>query len=335
MPVNPHVPDEGLFFALRLDGSGGGTFFGWDEVNVWRPGDPPIWIHLDRHADETLHWLEDRSGLDALSVEALLAEETRPRHSTVGQGRNLLFLREVNLNPGEAPEDMISLRCWVEEGRLITLRGKRVQAVHDMRVALAQGQGPSTVGDLVSDIAERLTDRIAPFVDNLEDRIDALEERIFGRDLVDDADGEIHRALNTVRRVASSLRRYIAPQREALRHVAAQTSPWMSAEDQRQFLETSERVSRLVEDLDAIRDQATLLNEEMLHRHNERMGRTMFLLSSVAGLFLPLTFITGLLGINVDGIPGAHTPWAFWAVVVLCCGLLGVILMLFRRLKWL
>ncbi len=65
---------------------------------------------------------------------------------------------------------------------------------------------------------------------------------------------------------------------------------------------------------------------------SEAMNRQMLLLSVVSAIFLPLGFITGLLGINVGGMPGAASPLAFWIVAVLLVALAGVLLWLFRRL---
>lgn len=80
-------------------------------------------------------------------------------------------------------------------------------------------------------------------------------------------------------------------------------------------------MTRIGEELDAIRDRAQLVQEQIMDARAERMNRQMMVLSVAAALFLPLGLITGLLGINVAGIPGTETPWAFWAV----CALLVVV----------
>jgi zinc transporter len=85
--------------------------------------------------------------------------------------------------------------------------------------------------------------------------------------------------------------------------------------------EAAERVTRLGEELDAIRDRAQVIHDQIMDRRAETMNRQMLILSVVAALFLPLGLLTGLLGVNVGGIPGADNPWAF----EILCGLLVLI----------
>ena len=74
--------------------------------------------------------------------------------------------------------------------------------------------------------------------------------------------------------------------------------------------EIAERTSRFVEDIDAAKDRAAITQEELNSRLSEQMNKAMYVLSIVAAIFLPLGLLTGLLGINVGGIPGAENKWA-------------------------
>ena len=99
--------------------------------------------------------------------------------------------------------------------------------------------------------------------------------------------------------------------------------------------EIADRVTRYVEDLDVVRDRAAILQDELTSMLSESMNRTMYLLSIVAVVFLPLTLVSGMLGMNVGGIPGEKWPWAF---AFLCVAFLVVGLLewwLIRKLKWL
>jgi zinc transporter len=98
--------------------------------------------------------------------------------------------------------------------------------------------------------------------------------------------------------------------------------------------ETADRTTRYVEDLDAIRDRATVTQEELNARLAEQMNKTMYILSIVAGIFLPLGLLTGLLGINVGGIPGTESHWAFAIFCVLLLIVAVGQVWLFKRKKW-
>jgi zinc transporter len=110
--------------------------------------------------------------------------------------------------------------------------------------------------------------------------------------------------------------------------------PWFDTRQRFRFRETTDRVIRYIEDLEEVREHAAVVQDELANRLSEQMNRTMYLLSLVAAIMLPLGFLTGLLGINVGGIPGAESPLGF----VIVCVLLGLIVALevviLRRLHW-
>ena len=99
--------------------------------------------------------------------------------------------------------------------------------------------------------------------------------------------------------------------------------------------ELLERTARFVEDLDSARDRAAITQEELNNRLSEQMNKAMYVLSIVAAIFLPLSLLTGLLGINVGGIPGAENKWAFLLVTFLLVLIALMLISLFRRIKWL
>ena len=99
--------------------------------------------------------------------------------------------------------------------------------------------------------------------------------------------------------------------------------------------ETAERTARYVEDIDAARERALIAQEELNSRLAEQMNRAMYTLSIVAAIFLPLGLLTGLLGINVGGIPGTESPWAFLIVTVFLFLMAVFLIIWFKRLKWL
>ena len=99
------------------------------------------------------------------------------------------------------------------------------------------------------------------------------------------------------------------------------------------MLEATDRITRLSEELDAIRDRAGVVQDQVVEARGEAMNRSMLILSVVAAIFLPLGLLTGLLGINVGGIPGENTSWAFWAVCMLLTITTAFQLWLYRKLR--
>ena len=322
------VQDDDLVHAYVLDGNGGATSLDWDGVRAWTPDQGPLWVHLNRMGAEAPRWIEAESGLDPVVADALLAQETRPHCEAVGEGA-LLILRGININPGADPSDMVSIRIWAEADRMITTRRRKLSAIDSLTKSLGEKRGPKTVADLIGDLASALVERVDPVVESIDREIDTLEVS------TGTSEPAQHRArLQRIRRKVISLRRYIAPQRVALGHLIEHRLPWLDQGERLRLREMADRITRYVEELETARERTLLVQDELSSRLSEQMNRAMYVLTIVATVFLPLGFVTGLLGVNLGGIPGTDEPMAFAA---LCLALLGFALLelwLFRRMKW-
>lgn len=320
--------NSGLVFAFALDGKGGGRKLDFEGVRKWQPKDGTLWVHLDYTGKASKHWLSHESGIDPVIVESLTTEETRPR-SLVHKGGMLVILRGVNLNPGADPEDMISIRLWIDANRIVTLRHRRVMAIDDLHQAVEAGSGPVGPGAFLEDLSDRLVIRMGTIISDVDDSVDALEDEVLTAQSY-----ELRQRIANIRRAAIGMRRYLAPQRDVMARLYSEKVEWLNEMERMHIREISDRTTRYVEDLDAIRDRATVTQEELNNRLAEQMNKTMYILSIVAGIFLPLGLLTGLLGINVGGIPGTESKWAFTIFCILLLGIAGVQVWLFKRKHW-
>ncbi|WP_069095846.1 zinc transporter ZntB [Methyloligella halotolerans] len=321
--------DDGLVFACILDGKGGAERIGWKELNAWRPEQGPLWVHLDSGTETTHRWLEETAELSEISRRILLEEETRPRVLTTDDGL-LAILRGVNLNAGADPDDMVALRICTGSSRLITIRYRPVMTPRDMLSDLIDKRcGATSVPELFVRLTERLTERMNTVVVELDEALDEVEEDLEERDF-----SALRGQLTTVRQTAVGMRRYIGPQRDALARIHIERPPWLNREMEILLRESADKLQRYIEDLDAARDRAIVIRDEISNRLAEGMNHRMYALSLIAGIFLPLGFLTGLLGVNVGGMPGVQSTLGFWVT----CIMLGLVLVgevyLFRRLKW-
>jgi zinc transporter len=320
---------NGLVFSYILDGAGGGLTLTWEDIKHWIPEKGVLWLHLDYKNEGVQKWLNEASGLNPIISEALLEEETRPRAVAYDDGL-LLILRGVNCNPGSDPEDMVSLRMWLDKNRILSMRHRRVMAIDDINRAIKSSRGPTSPPDFLVRISEHITDRMGDVVSEIDDHVDELEDTVLTAESY-----ELRSKLAVLRRKTISLRRYIAPQRDVLTRLQNERVPWLRDLDKVHLRELAERTARFVEDLDSARDRAAITQEELNGRLSEQMNRTMYILSLVAAIFLPLGLITGLLGINVGGIPGSEFGWAFLIVCVFLAAIAFVEFWLFKRKKWL
>ena len=318
--------DSTMPSSYLFDGKGGATATSPD---AWESSGATVWVPLDYSRSSHRDWLTQFSALDDIVIEALLAEDTRPRTTVIGNGL-LIALRGVNLNPGADPEDMISVRIWIDENRIVTTRRRELLSINDIISQLEAGDGPSSSADFVTLLADRLVWRMTDTIEGMEDKAAELEER-----MLEGGQASLRFELASLRRQAITLRRYLSPQREALGRLVTEKVEWIDDAHRIRIREITDRLIRDMEDLDAVRERAAVSQEELLSRLSEQLNQRMYVLSIVAAIFLPLGFLTGLLGINVGGMPGAENPQAFWIFSGLLLVAVVMQLLVFRWKKWL
>lgn len=302
MNTNTDVSAEScLLFGLTLDGHGGAL--------PLKPEDDGIsttWLHGDYSAADAENWLSAQ-GFSESVILALTRSDTRPRALRMGNGF-LVVLRGINLNPGSDQDDMVSVRFWIEPRRLVSLRQRRLFSIDEIHNELDAGRGPCDVGDLSTQIIDRIADRISDFVDSLEERVDNFELAVESGPSV-----TTRSEVSTIRRQIAHVRRFLAPQREALEALRREIPDWFG-DHVHTISEQADRIARYVEDLDLARERTVLLQEEILNRIALEQNSRMYALSIAAIIFLPITFVTGLFGMNVGGLPGIESASAFWIV---------------------
>lgn len=319
--------DEPVLFALQLDGSGGGRDLSLAEV--LQADNTPLWLHFDASVAGTAKLIKQcAAGIDQATIDAMLDRDARPRVVEI-DGHVQLTLRGVNLNDNEQAEDMVALRLWISANRIISVRYRTLKTVKDIAARLRAGKGPKTVGAIVSLLCSRLLERIDPVLGQLDDDTDNIEER-----LIDSADAALRKNITEVRKKAILFRRYIAPQREAIGKLRLAEVDWLSVHDKRSLQESHDRVTRYVEDLDAIRERAQIVKDELVNILSDKLNRNLYVISVVTAIFLPLGFLTGLFGINIGGMPGVDNPLAFWQFATALSLLVITQIILFKVLKW-
>ena len=307
--------------ALLFDGKGGARELSDDEVANWTEADGLLWVDINQGNKKAQDWLMRDSGIDRQVTSILMAGETRPR-SLVEGGGLIIVMRGINMNSGAVPDDMVAVRIWIEKNRVVTSWRRKVLSISDVRDALDEGKGPKTVGEFLVDLTGRLSVRIESAVENIEQMIEELDGKLSAGDIT-----TVRGQLSIVRRQAAAIRRHLSPQRDALERMARSTTGVLSDKEVFSLREEGDQLTRHIEDLDLARENALVTQEELMNMVALEQNSRMYLLSVVAAIFLPLTFLTGMLGMNVAGLPGLENPNGFListGIMVLCgIGLAG------------
>lgn len=332
--------DDGLLFACRLDGEGGAATCGWAELDAMDAttdrtgeGSDAAWVHLRRDSERARNWLNARPWLDALTVDALLAESTRPRIVETGRGI-VAILRGINHEAQDAgaPSEFLSLRLYCDGTHLVSIRKRRLQTPHDiLEQLLSPRRGPRDVTSVFERLVSRITERMSTAVLAFDERLDDVEASV---DAERPGAGDARRELSALRRRIVETRRYVYPQREALTSLLLDPPDWMPKRGLSALRETNDRLLRYVEELDAARERALVIRDDIQNRLSERTNRILFALSILSAVFLPLTFVTGALGMNVGGLPGIDSGLGFAVSCAVMLVVTAAELAVLWRLGW-
>ncbi|MEO5347121.1 MAG: hypothetical protein H7834_12185 [Magnetococcus sp. YQC-9] len=333
-----------LIHAWRFDTDGVGRGLAWNEVggtNIFSLGH--FWLHLHRNSDEALAWIKGRSAVDECAVKALLAHETRPRYTRFQDGA-VLMLRSVNENRGHDYHDMVALRMWVDDIGIISMRGRPISFIDEIRRSLDYATGPRSPGELLIAFLEHLTARTGSILERMDDQLEELEEYTLAAHEPHETrrDGpRIRQQLGDLRVAAVAMRRYLGPQKEAIARLLSDELPWVGDELKSRLAEVVNESTRQLEDLDEIRDTAGILQDSVANAISEGLNDLVFKLTMMSAFFMPLSFVVGWFGSNVSGLfLNADSVWfpsqqgfMMEGMLLVAIGLVEV--WFFKRLKWL
>ncbi|MEZ8141062.1 magnesium transporter [Enterovibrio norvegicus FF-33] len=283
---------------------------------------PSVWYHCQRDADGLRGWLEDNAIPEAI-VDSLLADDTRPRFEHFDDDCFLMILRGINFNEGSQPDDMLSLRILWYKGALISTRKVPSRSVSGLIAQLEKGLGPTSLSDVIIGMVTGINKHISSFLVPVETLLDGL-------DWEGDEDTQ---ALNALHSRLLRLRRYLKPQKYVFEDLI-EIQPKALVDAQNHLKNSLDTTMRINESIEFYIDQINVFLANLSQRQAEKMNRNTYLFSIIAGIFLPAGFFTGLLGVNIGGIPGTENPIAF---TLFCIGLVAVVaieVIVLKRLRF-
>jgi zinc transporter len=296
-----------------------------DEVATYA-GPGFVWLHAEGvgHGKS----MDLPAYVPPMAASALLAGETRPRCDEMDDAA-LINLRGPAVEATQDSDGLVSIRLWVEAQRVTSASRHRMAALAKVEALMRAGR-LTDGGDFVAALAQAISTGLDPQVADLGDQLDDCEGALEGGDIY-----ALRRRIASLRSQSIVLRRFVAPDRDALAAMAQLEFGWIAKEDRLHLREAADRFARMAEELEAVRERAALLHEQLTDMRAEMIDQRSLGIAVVAFIFLPLTFITGLLGMNVEGIPFAAHPWAFWGVVGFCVAIALVVAAWFAWRHWL
>lgn len=324
--------ESGLVFGFLLDGNGGALPLQRSELaGLQLQAQQKLWLHWDKDNLDTQDWLQHTSQVSELERQLLLAKGTRPRLLEHHDQTLLLFSRVLARNYSLENSALLSLRVLVKDQLLLSFAHADAYPDAELEQSFKQNTGPRTTTELLTAILKTSAQDIDVLVEQLADFIDTQEES-----MVQDIRFRTNqKQMLQLRRDSANLRRYLIPMRDLFSVLQRVQTEEFNRNIKAQLGEIHNSTIRSLEELDLSRDRVGFILEAEKRQREERSGRTIYLLTLITAFFLPLSFVTGLLGINLGGIPGGESELGF----ILACVGLGILaivqLALLRLLRWL
>lgn len=315
----------GFVWAYRFDAEGRPTLIPRDILPDLHPAEGFVWLHVDLVHTRAQSWILEQ-GLPEAACETLISHETHQRldHSAdLAWGVSHDLIRDI----AAKSEDVGALRWVIGEDFLLTGRRDALHATRMTAEALNRGEPANNPSALLEQIIEYIIDDITDAVVRLLDETDSVEDQILLDRLHDGP-----QRVGAIRRTAVRLHRQLSGLHVLFRRFA-ETQSGRSAPDavKAAAQRLLQRVDGLHHDVQSVQDRARLLQDEIAARSASRTNRQLYVLSLLTALFLPATFITGLFGINVKGLPWVESDFGAPAVALTCMGAALFTLILLRK----
>ncbi len=301
-----------------------------DEFCMFGPPSTPYWVHFSADHPTLSLWLKEKAGVDKLLADAMLSRKVRPR-LVAHKASLLLILRVADTLEASEYEELRSLRIYVEPNRIITTSIYPLPVVKELMRAWKEKDGKaSNATDLFMELVRQSVSGLETILEDLEEQTDVFEQQVL--DVGDDpGEGD----LASLALDALHLRRYLAPQRDVLLKLHGCEITWLVSSKKKKIGEVYERVCRQLDEVEVLRDRAKIIRDQMGSHVAEQVNQRLYVFSVVAVVFVPLGFLTGLLGVNLGGIPGAESPIGFSIFCTFLVAITSILIFTFKRLKWL
>lgn len=287
-------------------------------------GESGVWTQVNRRHAQLIPFLQ-AADMSHAALEAIDDEQARPRFAKFGGSEFLLNLKLQGQLQANWASAVATLRLWVGPEILFSFQGRELPLLNELRSQVDEEMGVDQVLWLILD---QIGQNWSELVENWDEECDRLEDLLLRR-----ASKRAYASLQGLRSQILVLRKHMIAQKGAIRKLCEQMPPYMLG-IRYELQEHLALYDRLVVELEHLRERAQLLQEERENRQTEKQNRQLFMLTLLSAIFLPLTFATGLLGVNIKGIPFAERPWAFGVFCLSLLLLLLAQLLFFRYKRW-
>lgn len=299
------VPGEA---AQELDAAGA---LHWLKEDAGARGDSFVWLHFSLSNTASERWMRRMLDLPDSFYESLTERAVSTRLEQEGSAL-VAMINDVGFDATVDSSSVSSVSICLEPRLLVSARLRPLRSVDRLRAAIRAGHTFRSSTDLLAHLLRDQADVLAGIVREATARVDRIEDQVLDNQLTTS-----RRELGSLRRVLVRLQRLLAPEPAALFRLLNRPPSWITGEDLQDLRQAGEEFSAAVADAAALAERVKLLQEEFAALTNEQTSRTLFILTLVTVLALPINLVAGLFGMNVGGIPFADHRHGFFVIVTL------------------
>ena len=319
MPVS-NVPNygadaSGLICGYCFGSDGQAHSVGTSEALAWLGESAAaggfVWLHFNLAHAATEKWLQQHLPVSGVFLESL-QDGSRSTRVELDGDTLVAVVNDVHYDFAFDPSDISTLWLSVAPQLVVTVRLQPLRSIDRLRDAVNRGAQLRSSVELLVHLMHDQGDVLVNIVRTMTQRVDLIEDKLLADRL------EQRRAdLGALRRLLVRLQRLLAPEPAALFRLLQKPPAWVAEVDLQELRQSTEEFNVAITDMAALQERIKLLQEEIAGRVAEQNNRSLFVLTMVTVLALPINIIAGLLGMNVGGIPLAEHPWGFWVVVAI------------------
>lgn len=306
---------NGLICGFHFGADGNGKAIETEQALAWlsfaEPTQGFVWLHFNLAHSATEKWLRERVKLSNVFHESL-RDGSRSTRVEMDDDTLVAVVNDVNYDFAFEPSDISTLWLSVSARLVVSVRMQPLRSIDRLRDAVKRGTPLRSTVALLVHLMHDQGDVLVNIVRGTTSRVDGIEDSLLsGRMETKRAD------LGSLRRLLVRLQRLLAPEPAALFRLLRKPPDWIDEEDLQDLRQSTEEFNVALSDMATLQERIKLLQEEIAGRVAEANNRSLFVLTVVTVLALPINIIAGLLGMNVGGIPWADHPHGFWIVVAI------------------
>ena len=322
--------DSGLVWGFLIGPDASAAPIGVHQALAWMRDPQPeqfIWLHFNLSNTASERWLRTHAALADEFYETL-HQGSRSTRIELADNALIAVVNDVLHGFSLDSAEISTLWVHVTPHVAISARRKPLASIERLRQDVRQGAPLRSSSELLIHLLRDQADVLVNIVREAVARVDTIEDRLLAGRLTRQRED-----LGSLRRVLVRLQRLLAPEPAALFRLLQRPPTWVDGEDRQDLRQATKEFTVVLSDLAALQERIKLLQEEIAARVNEDNARSLYLLTIVTVMALPINLIAGLLGMNVGGIPLADERHGFWIALGLVVAFTTVAGWLLLRLQ--